>query len=875
MNHIYYSDECHGNYPIGILIKTDALNRKKIHDNYIKPLILASDIKDTQIMAIDLSYQDNGKCSVKHARAYLEELMPIVKDMGMKHLLVCDGTYYKLLTGEKKVEPNHGYIKPCKIKGYEDINIILSINYRALFHNDAAQDKIDLSLETLIGSVEDNHEELGKDIIQFEEYPVAYDEVQEWLDKLHDHPKLKVDVEAFSLKFWKAGIASIGFAWNQHEGVSWLVDYQPYVKPKLIDGIKHYGKQIDNRTYKRMLREFFESYDGRICFHNANYDVKILIYELFMDDLLDMDGLRKGLQVMARHLDDTKLITYLATNSTAGNDLKLKILAHKFAGNYAQDAINDVRLIPHKELLRYNLTDCLCTWYVYNEYYPRMVNDKQLEIYQNIMMPSVAMLLHIELCGMPMDMEKVAIAKKTLEDIARKHYKSLQDNPVIKQYWHHLRQKEYDACHLKWKKKTAPLEDFNYVTFNPRSPNQLQELLYERHNYPVIDKTKSKQPAVGAKTLKKLKNHTNDPDHIRMFDDLIEFSKAEKILTTFIVAFEENTVLKADGWYYLHGNFNLGGTVSGRLSSSSPNLQNIPSGSTYAKLVKDCFRAPDDWLFGGADFASLEDRISALTTKDPQKLKVYTDGYDGHSLRAYGYFGSQMPDIDPDSVESINSISDLYPELRQDSKAPTFALTYQGTYITLMNNLGWSKKKSKDVEEKYHEMYVVSDEWVQKQLHQATVDGYVTVAFGLRIRTPILAKTILNTSSTPYEAAAEGRTAGNALGQSYCMLNNRAGIELQQRLLDNPEMFRKIKPCAHIHDAQYFCFEDDIEVIKWLNDNLGECMAWQELPEIQHDQVHLSGELDIFYPSWKYAITLPNNASEDEILDICEAAQEE
>ena len=264
----------------------------------------------------------------------------------------------------------------------------------------------------------------------------------------------------------------------------------------------------------------------------------------------------------------------------------------------------------------------------------------------------------------------------------------------------------------------------------------------------------------------------------------------------------------------------------------------------------------------------MEDRISALTTKDPNKLKVYTDGYDGHSLRAYGYFGSQMPDIDPTLVESINSISDAYPELRQDSKAPTFALTYQGTYITLMNNLGWTEEKSKDVEEKYHEMYVVSDEWVQDKLHQATVDGYVTVAFGLRIRTPILGKTILNTSSTPYEAAAEGRTAGNALGQSYCMLNNRAGIELQERLLADPEMFRLIRPAAHIHDAQYFCFKNDVRVVKWLNDNLGDCMAWQELPEIQHDQVTLSGELDIFYPSWKYATTLKNNMSEDDILAL-------
>jgi DNA polymerase I-like protein with 3'-5' exonuclease and polymerase domains len=89
----------------------------------------------------------------------------------------------------------------------------------------------------------------------------------------------------------------------------------------------------------------------------------------------------------------------------------------------------------------------------------------------------------------------------------------------------------------------------------------------------------------------------------------------------------------------------LGGTLSGRLSSSNPNLQNLPANSKWAKLIKSCFQAPPGWLFCGLDFASLEDKISGLTTKDPNKLKVYTDGYDGHSLRAFAYFNDQMPDI--------------------------------------------------------------------------------------------------------------------------------------------------------------------------------------------------------------------------------------
>lgn len=134
-------------------------------------------------------------------------------------------------------------------------------------------------------------------------------------------------------------------------------------------------------------------------------------------------------------------------------------------------------------------------------------------------------------------------------------------------------------------------------------------------------------------------------EQVEILRALIGISKASKILSTFIKAFEKNSILKEDGNYYLHGNFNLGGTVSMRLSSSGPNLQNLPNGSTYGKLIKKCFKAPPGSVMVGADFNSLEDMISALTTRDKNKMAVYEQGYDGHCLRAQAYYGHLMPDI--------------------------------------------------------------------------------------------------------------------------------------------------------------------------------------------------------------------------------------
>ena len=104
--------------------------------------------------------------------------------------------------------------------------------------------------------------------------------------------------------------------------------------------------------------------------------------------------------------------------------------------------------------------------------------------------------------------------------------------------------------------------------------------------------------------------------------------------------------------------------MSGRLSSSNPNLQNIPSGSTYGKLVKRCFSAPKGWVFSGADFNALEDRINTLLTKDSNKLLVYTDGYDGHCLRAYYYWKELLPwvrQVD-DTVECYNINGQVFTE---------------------------------------------------------------------------------------------------------------------------------------------------------------------------------------------------------------------
>lgn len=229
--------------------------------------------------------------------------------------------------------------------------------------------------------------------------------------------------------------------------------------------------------------------------------------------------------------------------------------------------------------------------------------------------------------------------------------------------------------------------------------------------------------------------------------------------------------------------------------------------------------------------------------------------------------GICIKEISPEvyKVGVINKISKLYPKLRSASKAPTFALAYFGTYKTLMDSSGLTEELAKQVERNYHNLYKVSDNWINGVLDQAHKDGYIECAFGLRLRTPILAKTPLS-KRLNYKAEAERRSAGNAKTQSYGLLNNRAAIEFSRRVAQSPYRY-DILICSLIHDAIYILIRDRVEVIEWANTNLVECMQWQEAPELQHDQVKLGAELDIFYPSWNDALTLTNNMTQDEIID--------
>lgn len=623
-----FTKEVQDSYDIAILIKPNSFDADAMKKYYID-VFEDHGISKDKIIAYSLCYS-GGKVRAKEAKEYLAELIPTLEDLGVKYIYCADAAYFKILAKQPKAESNLGYKFPV---ANTEMEVTLGINHGSIKHNPDNFNKLLLSVQTVKDIIDDNFQELGSNIIDTAHYPSDLASIQSALDSLHNYSALTCDIECYSLDIQNTGLGTIAFAIDKNNGVAFSVDFSNNHQP--------------NIPVRNILKEFFKNYQGKLIFHNANYDVKVLLYQLFMTDFTDTKGMLDGIEILTRDIDDTKIIAYLATNSASKPPLSLKYLAHEFAGNYAQDDIKDIKKIPEQTLLKYNLVDTLATWFVYEKHMPDVINENQIDLYNGLMMDSMKLLLQVELTGMPVNPDKVQYAKGVLQKVVDDSFKVLDQFDEIAETLDRLREDAVDAANLKIKREKnkhhVDMPKYQNMTFNPNSGTQLQVLLFEVMELPVLGLTETKQPSTGGDIIEDLLNHCSDSQK-PLLQALVDYKSVDKILGTFIPAFER-AVLHNDGHYYLHGNFNIGGTVSFRLSSSNPNLQQIPSGSKWGHLIKDCFIAPQEQVFVGADFNSMEDMINTLLTRDSNKLKVYLDNYDGHSLRAYSYFKEQMPDI--------------------------------------------------------------------------------------------------------------------------------------------------------------------------------------------------------------------------------------
>ena len=390
-----------------------------------------------------------------------------------------------------------------------------------------------------------------KNIIESEYYPTTVSDIKEALQGLHKFPMLTMDIETKGTKLSTCGIYSIAFAWNMHNGLAFPVD-----------------AHIHSAEIKEVLFDFLDSYKGRLIVHKGNFDITIILYYLWMKESFNNRSAQvAGIENLCDKLEDTLLITYLATNSCSGNILGLKDLAKEFAGDWAID-VKDVTKHSLDTVLKYNLIDVLSTWFVYEKYYPKMVQENQLHVYRHHFMRYLKDCIRMQLNGLPINLKEVAKLENYLSTEKETLLQDIGNSPAVRHAEYLIAINKTNIRNAKLKTKQDTIED-NLETFNFNSGKQLQVLLYEVMQLPQIELTATGQLKTSKEVIKTLINHTSNEAYITILKNIADYFDVEKILSGFIPAFKEADV-DAYGITRLSGSFNLGGTVSGRMSSNNP-----------------------------------------------------------------------------------------------------------------------------------------------------------------------------------------------------------------------------------------------------------------------------------------------------------------
>ena len=412
----------------------------------------------------------------------------------------------------------------------------------------------------------------------------------------------------------------------------------------------------------------------------------------------------------------------------------------------------------------------------------------------------------------------------------------------------------YNKSHYEDKIASKTFDDI-VPKFNAGSSNQKAELLTNFLNYEPLSLTEGGAPQWNRKNLEMILYTVKDKNIKEIIQCLIDYSFSAIIQDNFINAFDKFTVDNV-----LYGNIKLFGAKSYRPTSNNPNLLNQPStGSVYAKPLKKCFVPPTGYLLWTIDYAALEDRVIANLSGDGNKLSVFTENIDGHSLGATYYFPDRVKALIgeyTDNKVAAKALRKLVDEdnldaesVRQDGKPVTFGLSYGAFPPKVATSIGCSLEEATSIFNAYHEeMYPDITAMREEAMKVAKTQGYLHLGLGCRMYSDDIDK--------------DTRTLFNGLSQFWSILTLIAMNELNYRI-DRDDMDIHIN--ATIYDALYGYVKADVESVKWLNDTLCPIM---EKDFMEGQIVHNEANLEISSTNWAEFTELTHDMNLDEIQEV-------
>ena len=432
-------------------------------------------------------------------------------------------------------------------------------------------------------------------------------------------------------------------------------------------------EQLEFKAVCEKLKPILEDKSIKKCGHNIKYDLIVMSNEGIALDGVDFD---------------TMIASYLLNPSSRGHGLDaltMEYFGHKNL-TYKEMTGTGSKEIGFDEVevdraTEYAAEDSDMTWRLKGKLQPQL-KDSTLKLYKEIELPLLEVLAEIELNGVYVD---------------RKHLKELSSK-IDKQLLH--------------------LEKDIYVLadeeFNINSPKQLSVILFEKLKLPVVKKTKTGY-STDVSVLEQLAVEHKLPEQV------LSYRQLAKLKSTYVDALP-GEIFKNTG--RVHTSFNQTVAATGRLSSSNPNLQNIPIRSDMGKEIRKAFTAEGDNMLLSADYSQIELRILAHLSKDKALKNAFDKGEDVHARTAADIFGSSLEQVDENS--------------RRMAKAVNFGIIYGLSAFGLSRQLNISRKDAQDFIDQYFSLYSNVKDFMDNTIAEARECGYTLTMFNRRRYLPDL-----------------------------------------------------------------------------------------------------------------------------------------
>ena len=643
-----------------------------------------------------------------------------------------------LISGKvgETLKENIDQLKLSKILATIKEDLDLNINLKNLIKKDTDDDKIikifkRLELNSLLKNElgKNNHKENhAKDSkkIDTKNYNIITKE-NELLSIIEDIKKKKFfsfDLETSSLDYMEAKIVGISIA---------LSDKKSYYIPiGHSSNIKY--KQLSEKYVLDNLKPILQSEKLKKIGHNLKYDRNVLV-----NYNINLVGIKHDSMLLS-YVYDSTAIRHGLDNAAE------KYLSHKTI-HYEDVAGKGAKQIPFADVdidiaAEYACEDAVISLELYNYLWSKVSKDKNIvKVYSDIEMPLVPILSKIETNG-------VLIDSKALQKLSKDLDKELNE---IESKCFKITNKE----------------------FNLNSPKQLQEILYDELKIPVSKKTPTGKPSTDEDTLQFLAQTNELPKLI------LEYRSLNKLKTGYTDKLPLQ-ISKTSG--RVHTSYQQAITSTGRLSSTDPNLQNIPIKTSRGKKIRKTFIAQGEKRIFAADYSQIELRIMAHLSEDKNLLKAFKNKIDIHSFTASEIFAIDIENVSTDD--------------RRAAKAINFGLIYGMSSFGLSKQLGIPISAAKDYMDVYFERYPRIKSYMNQIKDFAKNNGYVETIYGRKLYLPEISSK--NVQRRKY---AE-RTAINAPVQgSAADIIKIAMIQIDQWLSNNKSDTKMI---MQVHDELVF-----------------------------------------------------------------------